>query len=234
MTSSPLFSGSPVSLGKRKRRSESPEHVTSVPGHRPFLRDHDDQPRILQADGQNGVSPTFSDPMQFQDGLCVPKSKEIMDLPLEIVQHIFSFADPISLGRLMCVNRLFHNLLDPAMPLPLPTFPEESKGLRLRNQNLIWTISRKTFFSGFPRPMDDMTELDMWKLVRGKSCNFCNKRSASLQSSNNASPWNSGPGRDGVRAIWPFRVRACAQCLESRLIKVCGSSKPAVKSTKVL
>lgn len=138
-------------------------------------------------------------------------------LPHEILQHIFSFVDPISLGRLMCVNRSFHILLDPAKSLPQPS--SQVKQLSMHHQDYIWTISRRSFLPGFPKPLDGMTELDMWRLIRGRSCQFCGKKSMMKSSVSDTSPWNGGPGPNGVRTIWPFRVRSCGTCLETKLVK---------------
>lgn len=146
----------------------------------------------------------------------------LQDLPSEILQHVCTFVDPISLGRLLSVNRSFRSLIDPACPLPQRS-STQSKLLPLRRQDLIWTISRKTFFLGFPKPMERMTELDMWRLVWGSSCQYCGKKSTEPQSFSLSEPWNSGPGVENVRPIWPFRVRSCGSCLRPRLIKVNSS-----------
>ncbi|KAK5044377.1 hypothetical protein LTR84_011327 [Exophiala bonariae] len=144
--------------------------------------------------------------------------RNLADLPSEILQHIFSFVDPLSLGCLMCVNHSFHMLLDPAIPLPEPS--GQVKILSLRRQDLIWAISRKTFIPNLPKPMDGATELDMWKLIRGHSCQFCRKRPNTKPPTLASAPWNAGPGFNGVRPIWPFRVRSCSSCLERKIIKI--------------
>ena len=141
-------------------------------------------------------------------------------LPPEILQHIFSFVDPISLGRLLFVNRLFNVLLDPTKTLPPPS--ASARALGLKPQNDLWISARRTFASTFPRPMEDMSEIEMWRLIRGISCQFCGKkpknRSPLLAMA--ASPWSSGPGPEGVRTIWPFKCQSCGPCLESRIVKV--------------
>lgn len=149
------------------------------------------------------------------------------DLPHEILQHIFSFVDPVSLGRLLCVNRSFHSLLDPAMSLPEGSESGKVKHLTLRSQDLIWATSRRRHLQGFPKPMDKMSELEMWRLVRGRFCQFCGKKRKSRQSLT-PDPWNAGPGLDDVRTIWPFRVTSCGSCLQPRLVKVSERSDPAI------
>ena len=144
----------------------------------------------------------------------------LTDLPPEILQHVFSFVDPITLARLICVNRSFRSLLDPAYPLPQRSAPGQNKRLRIRTQDSIWTSSRRTHLHGFPKPMDAMTELEMWRLALGHACQFCGKSMAARLAFLPSSPWSSGQGLDNVRTIWPFRVRSCGRCLQPRLIKV--------------
>ena len=138
-------------------------------------------------------------------------------LPPEVLQHIFSYVDPVSLGRLLAVNRLFCALLYPGKSLPIS---DRDGSLRLLNQNLIWSNARRAFSTASPRPMVDMTELEMWKLIRGVACQRCGRKSKGKAPSIASSPWSSGPGPDGVRTIWPFRTRICGSCLESTLMKV--------------
>jgi hypothetical protein len=78
--------------------------------------------------------------------------------------------------------------------------------------------------------MDTMTELEMWKLIRGTSCQFCGKRATQKFSLPSSDPWNAGPGLDNIRSIWPFRIRCCGPCLLPKLVKVSvpGSSFSSV------
>ena len=144
----------------------------------------------------------------------------VADLPPEILQHIFSYVDPISLGRLLSVNHLFNVLLDPTKPLPSSS--TQSRGLCLAAQNDIWISARRTHTSTYPRPMEDMPEIEMWRLIHGTRCQFCSKppRNRTPLLAMAASPWSSGPGPEGVRTIWPFRCRSCGPCLEARILKV--------------
>jgi F-box domain len=141
----------------------------------------------------------------------------LSSLPPELLQHTFSFLDPVSLGRLLSVSKLFNALLDPCKPLPPGS--GSMRHLSIQDQESIWSMSRKLYHPGFPRPLDGLSESDMWRLVRGPGCQFCGKRSAS-RIPGQASPWNNGPGPDSIRIVWPFRVRTCSKCLESRLVKV--------------
>jgi hypothetical protein len=122
------------------------------------------------------------------------------------------------LGRLMRVGKSFELLLRPAQT-ELPDDHATLGVLKYVHPNSIWATSRKIFHPGMPRPLSSMTELDMWKLVAGTACQFCNKRASSLLP-DSAPTWESGPGEDGVRVIWPFRVRACGECLLAHCEKV--------------
>ncbi|KIX01805.1 uncharacterized protein Z518_09532 [Rhinocladiella mackenziei CBS 650.93] len=155
-------------------------------------------------------------PGQYED-IVLRDPLTLVDLPHEILQHIFTFVDPVSLGRLIRVNRSFRSLLDPTTSLPQAS--GQVKHLTIRSQDLIWATSRKTFLQGFPKPMDDMTELEMWRLVRGRFCQYCGKKTRKGDQSLISSPWTAGPGPETIRTIWPFRVKSCGSCLEPRLIK---------------
>lgn len=149
-----------------------------------------------------------------------PSCIVLTDLSPEILQHVFTFLDPITLARLICVNRSIRSLLDPACSLPQRSASGQIKHLSIRTQDSIWAISRRAYLHGFPKPMDTMTELEMWRLALSHSCQFCGKKTAARLASSSSDPWTSGPGVDNVRPVWPFRVRSCGRCLRPRLIKV--------------
>ena len=149
----------------------------------------------------------------------------LVDLPCEILQYVFTFVEPLALGRLMRVNWFIHDLLDPTRPLPQRTGSNSMQRMAMRSQDLIWTISRRNFLHRFPGPMKGMTELEMWRLVRGRSCQFCRRDAIPWKPVSMSDPWNAGPGLDNVRPIWPFRVRSCGRCLQEMTIKV---SLPAI------
>lgn len=139
-------------------------------------------------------------------------------LPPEVWQQVFSFVPCLFLGRLLRVNRAFNSLLDPSKALP--QVQGVSKGhLRLQSQEHVWSVARRLFHPGMPRPLPSMSELDMWKLICVRSCQFCGRKPSS-GSTLPPSPWSSGPGPEGVRIIWPFGVRSCGSCLSARLMKV--------------
>jgi hypothetical protein len=134
-------------------------------------------------------------------------------LPLEIWERICSFLEPVSLGRLICVDHSLNALLDPKKPVPEHLIKNN------KTQNDIWSASRKRLLPGFPRPLSWTSELDIWRLLLETSCQFCGRK-PSKPSSSIQSPWTSGPGQEGVRVVWPFAVRSCGKCLTTRIIKV--------------
>jgi F-box domain len=141
-------------------------------------------------------------------------------LPVEMWQSIFACLPPDSLGRLMSVNKVFYSLVAPKGTLPAPQIHTRGR-LSLIQQENLWSLSRRAFFPGTPRPLFSRSEYEAWKLIRGRGCEFCGKRNAGTVPPLLTSPWAAGPGNDYVRVIWPFAVRSCGNCLRARLQKVC-------------
>ena len=165
----------------------------------------------------DGLSPA-SDLTVAQPAGRAKVPSRLSELPPELLQHIFTFLPPLFLGRLLRVNRIINTLLDPNKVLP--QVHHESQGcLLLLDQDHVWSVSRKRFIPGLPRPLSSVSELELWRLLLGSSCQFCGKRTTSDPLSA-VSPWNSGPGTESVRIIWPFAVRSCGSCLSTRLVKV--------------
>lgn len=142
----------------------------------------------------------------------------VVDLPPQILQHIFSFVPPITLGHLLCVCRKFNALLDPSKVAPAES--SEPTALLVRKQDAIWTRSRRLNLPGWPKPLTNLTELGMLRLLRVRRCQFCGRAARPAPSYLSNVPWSAGPGREDVRTIWPFRIRSCGTCLEARLKKV--------------
>ena len=158
--------------------------------------------------------------VQMSDQVEIPAS--MSKLPPELWQYVFTFLPPMSLGRLLLVNREFNTLLTPGNALPKAQRYDAKQRLvidSLQDQDHIWSSARRAYFPVMPRPMTSMTELELWKLLRRRSCQFCGKRATNDLASSNSSLWNSGPGPDNVRVIWPFAVISCGSCLTTRLVK---------------
>ncbi|KAK6064460.1 hypothetical protein SCUP515_11784 [Seiridium cupressi] len=145
------------------------------------------------------------------DGTHTPPSARSL-LPAEIWQHIFTFIPPQGLGILLQVNKLFNSYLDRSpfqCPLPMPSAVGHLSALQ---PDAIWRAARKRYWPKMPAPLKERTELDMWRLVHNKSCQFCGKVAHGIQSLVNAKA-KPGPGTEGVRLIWPFGIRSCGPCL---------------------
>ena len=160
---------------------------------------------------------TFAPPSVTSPGSQVRVPLEGPGLPGELWQHVFKFLPPHSLGCALRVNKSFNLLLSPSQT-ELPVNCAALGATKYVHPNAIWAASRKFFHTGMPRPLFSMTELDMWRLILGKACQFCDKHPSSPVSS--TTPWDSGPGVNGVRIIWPLGVRACGDCLQAHCEKV--------------
>ena len=149
--------------------------------------------------------------------LTIPSDRS--EITPEIWQHIFTFVPPISLGRLMLVNKRFNLLLSAHEKLPPPHKPGQGL-LSLQRQNEIWATARKRFSPAIPRPPAELLEADIWRLITGRNCQYCQKKPNGKLPIYTSAPWSSGPGLDNVRVIWPFGVRSCGSCLRARIKKV--------------
>ena len=140
-------------------------------------------------------------------------------LPAALWQHILCYVPPVFLGRMLSVNHAFNTLLIPDKnegdPPPLP-----NSTVQPLSPEAIWAISRRRFCPGIPRPIHGLKELDMWKLLKGKNCQICEKVKIDFSIANSQDPWESGPGDTGVRVVWPFGLRCCGACLQENTQKV--------------
>ncbi|KAL8798632.1 MAG: hypothetical protein Q9182_006507 [Xanthomendoza sp. 2 TL-2023] len=66
-------------------------------------------------------------------------------------------------------------------------------GVRPLDAESIWTASRKRFAPGLPKPLRNLKELDMWRLLRGRACQLCGETKELGAMSGNGNPWESGP-----------------------------------------
>ncbi len=210
------------------KRKWSPDHSNSSTGT--LISQHETLRETGTASPNDSESPRdykrakVADSSLAQDGSavavrCMPSDRS--QLPAEMWQYIFTCLPPYSLGRLMCVKKVFNTLLAPDRIPPAPQLAAHGP-LKLIDPEHLWSLSRRAFFPGMPRPLSARSELGMWKLVRGNGCEFCGKTNASTIPPVSTSPWAAGPGNDYVRMIWPFSVRSCGNCLRTRLQKVCS------------
>lgn len=150
-------------------------------------------------------------------------------LPPGVLQRIFSFLPPYSLQCLLHVSSLCRALLVPACTLPFQ--PDGSKDLPLVPQDTLWKSARMRYFPGMPKPMAGHSEYESFMLILNRSCQFCAKLPPVPQS--HRDPYNAGPGLTGVRIIWPFRIRSCSACLETR-IKEVGCLKSLLRAFLIM
>lgn len=139
------------------------------------------------------------------------------NLPVEVWQRIFSqYLSPIMLSRCLRVCKNFQHYLT-AIPAQPPVAKKNQGKLQPMDSESIWTQSRKNFFTTLPRPLNGMSELQMIQLIGGLRCQFCNRQPVQTPAT---SVFTAGPGPNGMRVIWPFRIRSCGQCLEHQIMKV--------------
>ncbi|KAI0838999.1 hypothetical protein F5Y06DRAFT_267156 [Hypoxylon sp. FL0890] len=140
-----------------------------------------------------------------------PSDKSL--LPPEIWHRIFSFVQPRALGNLLRVNKLFNVYLDPSSRYQrkFPPSPSRTSVPRMKS-DAIWQLSRRRFWPRMPAPLQQKTELDMWRLACGKRCQICSKPGlASLTPSDDERHRKSQP-------IWAFATRSCGPCLMEKTI----------------
>lgn len=129
-------------------------------------------------------------------------------LPPAVWQHIFLSCSLADLGRLMQVNRSFLSYLTDVHNVSVSK--PDSACLRLLKSESVWASARNALSPRPPKPFQGFSELQMWQLAWSKRCQFCSKPSSP---SAGEKIWQHGPGLIGVRAIWPFGIRACGPCL---------------------
>ncbi|KAI2621059.1 hypothetical protein GGR54DRAFT_85469 [Hypoxylon sp. NC1633] len=154
-----------------------------------------------------------------------PRLSDKSLLPAEIWHHVFSFTPPRTLGSLLQVNKLFNHYLDPSSryqcAFPLYFSRRSTPPL---SPNAIWQLSRRRFWPRMPAPLQQRTELDMWRLCYGRGCHLCSKIESTI-------PISPG-GRPDVQVIWAFAFRSCVSCLIEKTVKeidlLLSSSMPSL------
>lgn len=128
-------------------------------------------------------------------------------LPVQVWQHIFCYLPPATLGKVLRVCKLFHELLDPLAAAETVDC-SVLEGLRA---DYIWRTSREMHA---PQRQQQMAEIDLWRLICSQRCQFC------------------GLCDQSVQPVIQFSVVSCPECLWERCIKVCVPD-PATSSTIV-
>ena len=142
-----------------------------------------------------------------------------LDLPVELWQQIFLYLSPNDLARCVRVCRTLKTYLTETKASH-STNKAEAKDfskVRVFDSEAIWAHSRKALHPNMPRPLSRLTELQMLQLIGNKLCQFCGRAPSPLHPT---SPFNCGPGIEGVRVFWPFGIRSCGKCIEDNTAKV--------------
>ena len=201
-----------------QNKLHSPKFPTLIDSH----DSADEAPSSRQAEILKGTTSGIKRPRAngYSIGTGADLPCQPSTLPAALWQHVLCFVPPVSLGRMLCVNRAFNTYLTPGRieedPLPLP-----NSIVQPLQAETIWLISRRRFCSGIPRPIHGLTELDMWKLLKGRDCQICHiVRDDTTPIVDPQNPWESGPGNTGFKVVWPFGLRCCGRCLRENTQKV--------------
>lgn len=140
-------------------------------------------------------------------------------LPDALLQHIFSYVDPIGLARLSRTSKRVSTLLNPSLRLADIGQRQPHNVYAVRSQDSIWAASRRRHLPAMPKPLKGLSESAQFALTFASKCQFCQKVFPLLGSAQ-FDPWKAGPGNGNTRAIWPFRIRGCSACILQRICKV--------------
>ena len=194
-----------------------PSRTASVPSASETRDDGDIEPSM---DKWSNKKRTRADDVIFGPISRVKLASHFCDLPIGIWQRIFCFVPPVSLGRLLRVNRAFNTCLTTGDTDQQFSKPSHSGNLETLNPDAVWAASRKRFCPGLPKPIRGLLELEMWRLLRGRHCQLCGEIKDAGSNVSVESPWESGPGETGVRVVWPWGVRLCGKCIPIHSEKV--------------
>ena len=184
--------------------SATSAHVSPILSESSLNRQEPEQKRLRLDLSTNKGIPTAS---FIEVSETVPRRH---GLPISIWQKIFCLVPPVFLGRLLRVNRQFNTILTSTVSSAIS---QDDQGQQTAEE--IWTASRKKFAPGLPRTLPGLTELDMWRLLRGGTCQLCGEKKVLLTAGSVSDPWRPASVENGVRVIWPFGVRSCGNCLKS-------------------
>jgi hypothetical protein len=147
-------------------------------------------------------------------------------LPAQLWHRVFMYLPPQSLGQLLLVNQTFNSYLQAAdvRQSPDPT-DGEIRNVDHLDPEKIWIQSRRLFHRHLPRPLHGRSELDMWKLIGGRSCQLCAQKlgSTAQPGQQNDSAIRGSEGQ-AVRVFWPLAIRCCNTCLRNETFTVCQIS----------
>lgn len=216
-----------INSGKRKR---SPRNLVDVPIPLSL-------PRKPVGASDCWTVPAIADahPLPKRPRLPTSKGEKTPDVTFEhlsdaVLQHIFSYVDPVALARLSRTTRRIAILLGSTGHLPNVGQKQHDDLYALRSPDSVWATSRRRYLPAMPKPLKDLPERVQFALTFGKKCQFCTK-TLPPSASEHTNQWKSGPGDSSTRAIWPFRMRGCGACILQRTRKVKIQSLPCVQQS---
>ena len=202
-----------VSVSSRSSSPELDQDVASHAGTKRKLSDADDNLDALeQALEDSTKKRKLSESPQSAAG---KKKSPAERWSAEFWQQVFLRLSPAMLSRCLRVCKSFNVYLTQTKEQPVAK--KDQRKVRLWDSNSIWAEARKNFFPNMPRPVMRCNEMGMLQLIGGKTCQFCNRPPRPVPAT---SPFNAGPGPDGLRVVWPFGIRTCGQCWEHNTLKV--------------
>jgi len=182
--------------------------------------------KLSDADMENGASAatvaldstasTKKVKLSLPSALNKPGLPPAVELPPELWQQVFTHLSPAILSRCLRVCKLFNVCLTQMKAGP----PASKKGAtlaRAMESEAIWSQLRKTSYPSLPRPLVGFSELRMFQLIGGNTCQSCGKLHVK-HPVNNA--FSAGPGETGVRVIFPFHLRLCGSCFTNDALTV--------------
>ena len=150
-----------------------------------------------------------------------------------IWQQVFLHLSPAMLTRCLSVCKKFNVLLtatngtNPAAAKKKAHLCRQARTpvtVEAFESDAIWARARKIWYPDMPKPLADLSEVQMFQLLGGTTCASCGKtpKPTPIPSSLEkiASSLRAGPGAGGVRIIWPFKIRSCGDCLFKKVQKV--------------
>lgn len=188
-------------------------HTASGNQERKSVDDHF-QTRIDHSKGITVVQCRNYIDKAFQERACSLHHVRDLGLPVEVWQNVFSYVDPFSLAQVSRVASAFHTILTRSTNQERNDI--HSGSARLRSSEDIWRSSRALFFPFLPQPPCGTSEQAIWKLLLGKSCQFCGL----AEPASDGTAYNSDLGLLSTRIVWPFAARGCGRCLQQRICDV--------------
>ncbi|KAG7043520.1 f-box domain containing protein [Colletotrichum scovillei] len=141
-------------------------------------------------------------------------------LPSGIWHRVFAFLPPRSLGTLLRVNKLFNGYLDSHSAFGnTALYPENASLFKPMKPDTVWQHSRRLHHPRMPSPLENRTELDMWRLCCTKICQYCGVTKPIDQQQESSDPWRPGPGVCGLATVFAFGVTCCGPCLLKHSVK---------------